>query len=457
MNRHFTCIVVLTTALAAAQDKPAAAPKASTPAHKAAAAPSMVSTVIELVKGGMSEGLVIKTLQKQAKPIDLTAADMLKLQKAGVSENIIAVMMDPTAAPAPVAVVKAPDESARSVQAPTPPPSEPAPVAGQATPFPPAFGGAPSGPVKRRLAVDPFDYSAVKTWVQFWFNNDVNIGQGIRSMLTTRMYQSKNITLLEREKLEKIEKEQDRGGTNRFAPGSKAKIGKITGADAMLFGDIVIFGHDDKAKKTGFGGIVIPGPLGPKVARIGTFNKEEKAVVAINLRIVDAETGEFLETGEARGESSRKSKDWSALAGAWNKGGAATSSAMTSSNFEQTIIGEATSDAVNKVVTWLDEKIPKMAVKTRSIEGRVSTISGSQMYVTVGANDGVQAGDRFEIDQIKDIVIDPETKQELDKVTVKVGEFVVHSVRDKVAIGEYGGQPVSMDYKKGYAARLMAQ
>jgi hypothetical protein len=98
-----------------------------------------------------------------------------------------------------------------------------------------------------------------------------------------------------------------------------------------------------------------------------------------------------------------------------------------------------------------------MAVKTRSIEGRVSTISGSQMYVTVGANDGVQAGDRFEIDQIKDIVIDPETKQELDKVTVKVGEFVVHSVRDKVAIGEYGGQPVSMDYKKGYAARLMAQ
>ena len=49
------------------------------------------------------------------------------------------------------------------------------------------------------------------------------------------------------------------------------------------------------------------------------MNKEEKAVVGINLRLVDAETGEVIETAEARGESSRKSKDYAGVLGV--KGG----------------------------------------------------------------------------------------------------------------------------------------
>jgi hypothetical protein len=55
------------------------------------------------------------------------------------------------------------------------------------------------------------------------------------------------------------------------------------------------------------------------------------------------------------------------------------------------------------------------------------------MTLAIGANDGILVGDRFEIDQITGVVIDPETKQEIDKTTVKVGEFVVHEVRDKIA------------------------
>src|SRR6185503_8135735 len=66
-------------------------------AHPAAAAPkaSPVDSVIQLVKSGTSENLIIKTLQRQNKPIDLSPADLVKLKNAGVSENIINVMMDP--------------------------------------------------------------------------------------------------------------------------------------------------------------------------------------------------------------------------------------------------------------------------------------------------------------------------------------------------------------------------
>src|SRR5262249_17707011 len=94
-------IAMMLTATVGAQTpaKPLPAPP---PAPKAAAV-SGVDTVIALVKGGMSESLVIKTLKREGKAYTLSAADLLKLQKAGVSENIIEVMTDPGAAVTPAA------------------------------------------------------------------------------------------------------------------------------------------------------------------------------------------------------------------------------------------------------------------------------------------------------------------------------------------------------------------
>jgi curli biogenesis system outer membrane secretion channel CsgG len=454
MKRYFVIATAAAAVLAAtlpvrAEERPtpAAAPKIAA-ARKPAAPTSVVDTVIELVKGGMSEAMVIKTLQRQNTPIDLKPAEMLRLQKAGVSENIISVMMDPNAAAAPAPVPAAAVQPAAPVEA-APAPVIPEAPAGRATPYPPPLGGTPSGPQKRRLAVNAFDYSAVKTAVAAVFQNDVNIGEGIRAMLTARLQQANTITLVERTKVETILKEQDFGATNRVNQGKKAKIGKLSGADAILLGDIVIFGQDDKTKHRGFGGV-----LGPRLGGIATFNKEEKAVVGINLRIVDAETGELIGSGEARGESSRKSKDWSGLAAGWTRGASATGG-MESSNFQETIIGEATSKAVDGVVAWLNQKIPQMAAKERSIEGMVANVSGASIVITVGANDSVQPGDRFEICKVTGVVKDPETKEVIDRVTVKVGEFVVHNVRDRTSSGEYGGEPISMDYTQGYAARLM--
>src|SRR6476661_5062095 len=110
-----------------AQAPPAAAPKpapAKPAAAKPAAAPSPVDSVIQSVKAGLSENLIIKTLQRENKPANLTTADLVKLKNAGVSENIIGVMLDPASAPAPAAA------AAPAAAPPPPPPApEPAPVA----------------------------------------------------------------------------------------------------------------------------------------------------------------------------------------------------------------------------------------------------------------------------------------------------------------------------------------
>src|SRR5712691_11291427 len=93
------------TAPPAAAPKPAAAKPA---AAKPTAAASPVDSVIQSVKAGLSESLIIRTLQRENKPANLTPADLVKLKNAGVSENIISVMLDPTSAPAPAAAAPAP-------------------------------------------------------------------------------------------------------------------------------------------------------------------------------------------------------------------------------------------------------------------------------------------------------------------------------------------------------------
>jgi curli biogenesis system outer membrane secretion channel CsgG len=417
-----------------ATQKPAAAPRAT----------SGVDTVIALVKGGMSENLVLSTLRREGKPYTLSTADLLKLSSAGVSEAIINAMMDPGTASAsgtPAAAAAAAAPAAR----------------GGATPFPPDLTDVPAS-TKRRLAVQPFDYSTVTTWVNYWFNNNTNIGEGIRAMLTVRMNTSKTITLLERSNLNTILQEQDLGASNRVRKGSNARIGQLSGADAILMGDIVIFGRDDTTKRKGLGAAL--GRFSPVAGAVATMNKEEKAVVGINLRIVDAETGEVIETAEARGESSRSSKDYAGVLGVRGAGAVGGSAGMTSSNFQETIIGEATSNAVSNIVAYLEGKIPQMPAKARGIEGRIASAAGT-VVLNVGSQDGVLRGDRFEILQINGEITDPTTKEVIDIEAVKIGEFVADSVREKTVSGAYGGQPLSAAYVstsgKGYAARLMSK
>ena len=424
----------------------APAPKAaSKAAPKAAAktAPSQVDSVIESVKAGLSEALIIRTLKRDNKPADLTPADLVKLKNAGVSENIIGVMLDPASTPAPAAAAApvAPAPAAPVAAAPAPAPA-PEPVAAAAPA--PAASGPTTQAQKKRVIVDEFDYSTVKTAVQSVFNTQQDIGKGIRAMLVTRLAQANKVVIVERAKMATLTKEQDFNASNRVKQGSGARVGQISGADALLSGDIVVFGRDDKKRSVKGGGLI-----GGVIGGIASSKNEDKAVVTIDYRLIDAETSEIIATGEAKGESVRKGNALGAIGGVLGKGVAGVQVDMTSSNFAQTIIGEATQDCVNKLADILLEQTANMKKTVREVEGRVADVSGKTLVLNVGSNDGVNVGEVFEVLNIVREVKDPVTKETLDVVTEKTGEMTITSVRDKVATGTYTGSPA----KVGFMAR----
>jgi curli biogenesis system outer membrane secretion channel CsgG len=434
-------LVSFVVGMALGQTAPAPAPKAA-PA-KAKAAPSQVDSVIASVKAGLSEALIIRTLQRDNKPANLTTADLVKLKNAGVSENIISVLLDPMSAPAAAAAPAAPAPAPVAAAAPAPPPA-PEPVAAAAPPPPPAPSGATTQAEKKRVIVDEFDYSAVKTQVQAVFNTQQDIGKGIRAMLVTRLAQANKVVIVERAKIATITKEQDFNASNRVKQGTGARVGQISGADAMLSGDIVVFGRDDKKKSVKGGGLI-----GGVIGGIASSKNEDKAVVVIDYRLIDAETSEIIATGEAKGESVRKGNALGAIGGALGKGVAGVQVDMTSSNFAETIIGEATQDCVNKLADILLGQTANMKKAVREVEGRVADVSGKTLVLNVGSNDGVNVGEVFEVLNIVREVKDPVTKETLDVVTEKTGEMTITSVREKVATGTYTGSPA----KVGFMAR----
>jgi hypothetical protein len=145
----------------------------------------------------------------------------------------------------------------------------------------------------------------------------------------------------------------------------------------------------------------------------------------------------------------RKGNALGAIGGALGKGVAGVQVDMTSSNFAQTIIGEATQDCVNKLADILKEQSANMKKTVRPVETSVADVSGNTLVIAAGGSEGVNVGEIFEVLQVVREVKDPTTKEVLDRITNKVGEMTITSVRDKIATGTYVGSPA----KVGYLAR----
>src|ERR1039458_2613374 len=155
---------------------------------------------------------------------------------------------------------------------------------------------------KPRVAVLDFDYATVQSYSSAMFGADVDIGKGITDLLIPNLVKDGTFSVIERQALDKLMTEQNFSNSNRADPATAARLGKLAGVDAIIIGGITQFGNETKNQNVGGGG---GGWHGFGVGGIGHSNS--KANVAINLRVVNVVTGEFLSVAYATGQSSRSS------------------------------------------------------------------------------------------------------------------------------------------------------
>jgi curli biogenesis system outer membrane secretion channel CsgG len=293
---------------------------------------------------------------------------------------------------------------------------------------------------KKRVAVLDFDYATVRSYVSSIFGTDVDVGKGIADLMVTRLVNDGAYSVIERKALDKIIAEQNFSNSDRANPDTAAKLGRILGVDAIIVGSITQFGRDDK--QLGVGGGALGGVTG-RFGLGGVGKRQAKAVVGISARMVSTETAEILAVAEGKGESKRSGL---LLGGAGGGGGGAGGGAvdMSSSNFANTILGEAVEEAVTNVSKQLDDKAATLPTQVVQVSGLVADVSGNTLILNVGSKAGVKVGDHLGVFRQGRQIKDPATGKVLKTIVTKVGDVTITEVDSDSATGTYAGQPAQV-------------
>jgi curli biogenesis system outer membrane secretion channel CsgG len=318
-----------------------------------------------------------------------------------------------------------------------------APAASSAPATAPAAGGR-----KKRVAIFDFDYATVQTASAAAFGTNVDVGKGISDLLVRHLVQDGTYSVIERKAMDKILAEQNFSNSDRADANSAAKIGRLLGVDAIIVGSITQFGYDNKNTNVGGGG----GGWGG--FGVGGFShKKSKAVVVVDARLVNIDTAEIMGVADGKGESSRESTSLLGGGSNWHGfGGGAVD--FGSSDFQQTILGEAVNSAVTQMSTELVADASKLVARTISVEGVVAAVDGGQIVLNVGSKVGLKVGDQLTVKRVTKEIKDPTTGKTLRKLTSDVGVIRLTDVDEVSAIGA----PVSgSGFKVGDEVKTITQ
>jgi len=283
-------------------------------------------------------------------------------------------------------------------------------------------------PRKKRVAILDFEYGTVRSYVAGLFGTDVDVGKGISDLIVKRLVQDGSYTVVERKMLDKILAEQNFSNSDRANPATAAQIGKILGLDAIIVGSITQFGGETKDQRIGGGG---GGWGGFGIGGIG--RKESKAIVTVDARIIDIDTAEILAVADGKGESKRSGTSLiggGAGRGGWGVGGVD----FSSSNFQETILGEAVKAAVDQLSTGLIGSKDRLKARTIVVEGMVAHVDGGQVVLNVGGKAGLKVGDQLSVERVTSEIKDPATGNVLRRLTSKLGIIEVVDVDDVSAV-----------------------
>jgi len=124
-----------------------------------------------------------------------------------------------------------------------------------------------------------------------WWNSD--IGNQLADVLSNELSATGDFKVIERQKIHAVLAEQDLASSYRMRPGSSPHTGNVTGAQYLVTGSVSAY--TEGTSNTG-GGLNIAG------FHVGGGKSE--AYVAVDVRVIDAETSEVVYSRTVEGRSS---------------------------------------------------------------------------------------------------------------------------------------------------------
>lgn len=132
------------------------------------------------------------------------------------------------------------------------------------------------------------------------FTNDTNagwwrasVGRDLQDMLISELASTKSFQVLERKEIDAVLDEQNLGASGRVDKETKAKIGKLKGANYLVAATVSAYEENTSGTGGGFG-----------IAGFSIGGKKEKAYMAVDLKVIDTTTGEIADARTVEASSS---------------------------------------------------------------------------------------------------------------------------------------------------------
>lgn len=238
-------------------------------------------------------------------------------------------------------------------------------------------------------------------------------GDTLTDMLQTALVNTGCFIVVERAELEQIMKEQKLAETGKTAPSSAAKAGSLVGAQVIVMGAVTTFEENERGGA--IGGVTRSGRAGGIITN--------KAKVTLDMRLVDTSTGEVLQTATASGDASQTG----ALIGGIPVGDIKIGTAA----WQKTPIGNAAREAIENAV-----KIILNQMKTLPWQAKIARITEDKIYLNMGENAGIKAGESYFVYSIGEPITDPDTGAILGVEETKAAVIEITTVQEKLSIAK---------------------
>jgi curli biogenesis system outer membrane secretion channel CsgG len=266
---------------------------------------------------------------------------------------------------------------------------------------------------KIRVAIWEFENHAGSN---YWYSNQ--LGPAARNQIDTELSEnqllSSKFSVVERDKLNLVLKEQGLATAGAVDPTTAAKVGKLLGVQYVVMGGIDKFNID-----------VTKAAVGP----FSVGGQMVQSFATISLRFVDTTTAERVVSISADGDV--------------KTGSGFLKGTSLSRDTEWGIASETIQKAAKAVVSKLGsgDYLSRIASAAApgGVQGKIIKVEGTKAWINLGALSGVKVGDRFTVFSVGEALIDPDTGAKLGADERQTGDGAVVEVQSKYAVIHFTG------------------
>jgi curli biogenesis system outer membrane secretion channel CsgG len=269
----------------------------------------------------------------------------------------------------------------------------------------PAYDG-----LKKRLAVVRFENKVMTPLPDASWQ----IGDGLAEMLTSELFKTDRFIMVERTALADIVREQEMGQTGLVRKETVTKVGELLGAQLLVAGAVTTF-------EAGVSG----GGAGLGIAGYAVALKSRNARVGVDIRLVDAATGQILKSFNADGQAKSLGVGFA---------GNVQGITFGSDAFFKTPLGQATREAMAKAVHFISSEMEQVLWS-----GRVVQVQDGKVYVNAGTNTNLKPGATLAAYAKGADLIDPSTGLNLGSKDTLLGTVTITEVEERFSIGTFIG------------------